>query len=156
MTFTKEKLQQLDNAIYDTIHGLRIGDPNPRDVDLVVQAATLLPHYITALAEAERALDLIARDYIELSHEKIKVQRDDYMRYAKEALTTISQLARPGKPIQWPVTAWQHLPHPPEVEDLDDAKLMLAKKAMSQKSIASMTAEELNKWADNLMPEVEG
>lgn len=29
---------------------------------------------------------------------------------------TLTAVAWPGKPIQWPVTAWMPLPQPPEVE----------------------------------------
>lgn len=98
MTFTKEKLQQLENAIYDTIHGLRIGDPNPRDVDLVVQAAIALPHYITALAEAERALTE-STELVNLMHTQLaKVTGGDtiylpMLNRSNAALTTIRQLA---------------------------------------------------------------
>jgi len=103
MTFTKEKLavdiahvkdrfivrertsEQLSNQYFDVA---------VKSLDSVIEAATALPKYIAALEEAERTLESIARDYIELSHDKVRVQRDDYMRYAKEALTTIRQLAR--------------------------------------------------------------
>lgn len=35
---------------------------------------------------ARQVIEMIANDYYELSHDKIKLQRDDYMRWCKEWL----------------------------------------------------------------------
>jgi hypothetical protein len=90
MTFTKEKLQQLENAIYDTIHGMNMGNPSPRDVDLVVQAAEALPKYIAALDTAEEALLAVKEDYdTNLASDEL-----NFMEYRKvcAALTTIRKM----------------------------------------------------------------
>lgn len=97
MTFTKEKLQQLENAIYDTIHGLRTGNPHPRDVDLVVQAAQSLPKYIAALDEAAMALQAQVSsnnwNTFECDREGFRMFKEAN-RLMEQALATIRQLAR--------------------------------------------------------------
>jgi hypothetical protein len=44
------------------------------------------------LAAAEACLVQIAHDQIELSHEKVLQQRNDYLRWAKEAITHIEEM----------------------------------------------------------------
>lgn len=98
MTFTKEKLQKLDNAIYDTIQGMNIGNPHPYDVDLVVEAATALPKYIAALEEAEKDLILLMKDLKnEIYGSPAQTQSEEHVikyvnsRYGK-AITTIRKM----------------------------------------------------------------
>jgi wobble nucleotide-excising tRNase len=38
-----------------------------------------------------RFIQYIAKDYIELSHEKVRIQRDDYVREARELLKQINE-----------------------------------------------------------------
>ena len=34
----------------------------------------------------------VARDYIELSHEKVRIQRDDYVRIAREIMNSLEEI----------------------------------------------------------------
>lgn len=116
MIFTKEKLQQLENAAYDThcviVNG---GSFDNTDLDQLVEAATALPKYIAALEEAERALEQYemalneaADDYNKIekvclqyglmSSHREAIETAAYIRAMlhghSKALTTIRQLAR--------------------------------------------------------------
>ena len=48
--------------------------------------ADLLEEAADQLAKYKQALESIANEYVELSHDKIKWQCDDHIRWAKEAL----------------------------------------------------------------------
>ena len=41
------------------------------------------------IAVLEEFVRYIAKDYIELSHEKIRIQRDDYVREAREIIKSL-------------------------------------------------------------------
>ena len=34
----------------------------------------------------------VARDYIELSHEKVRIQRDDYVRMARDIMNSLEEI----------------------------------------------------------------
>lgn len=53
---------------------------------------------------ARQVIEMIANDYYELSHDKIKLQRDDYMRWCKEWLQDNPVVQTPMEQIQ---AAWQ-------------------------------------------------
>lgn len=53
---------------------------------------------------ARQMIEMIANDYYELSHDKIKLQRDDYMRWCKEWLQDNPDVQTPMEQIQ---AAWQ-------------------------------------------------
>ena len=50
------------------------------------QAATMLRQQADQLAKYKYVLESIANEYVELSHDKIKWQCGDHIRWAKEAL----------------------------------------------------------------------
>jgi hypothetical protein len=50
------------------------------------QAATMLRQQQTEIEKLRQALQSIANEHVELSHDKIKWQCDDHIRWAKEAL----------------------------------------------------------------------
>ena len=57
-------------------------DPNcdcdyKEDVDVVV-------NYINQLTEMKKVVEWIASDYVELSHDKVRWQRDEYIKKCKE------------------------------------------------------------------------
>jgi hypothetical protein len=53
---------------------------------LVRQAATMLRQQQALIEKLRQALQSIANEHVELSHDKIKWQCDDHIRWAKEAL----------------------------------------------------------------------
>ena len=50
------------------------------------QAATMLRQQANQLAKYKYVLESIANEYVELSHDKIKWQNEDHIKWAKEAL----------------------------------------------------------------------
>lgn len=53
---------------------------------------------------ARQFIEMIANEYVELSHDKIRLQRDDHIRWAKEWLR-----ANPDKsPLQEVLQAWEN------------------------------------------------
>jgi hypothetical protein len=50
------------------------------------QAATMLRQQQAEIEKLRQALQSIANEHVELSHDKIKWQCDDHIRWAKEAL----------------------------------------------------------------------
>jgi hypothetical protein len=59
---------------------------NDRLADQLEQAATVLRQQQVEIAKYKQVLESIANEYIELSHDKIKWQCNDHIRWAKEAL----------------------------------------------------------------------
>lgn len=55
-------------------------------VDTVVQSAEMLRQQADQLTKYEQVLQSIANEQVELSHDKIKWQCEDHIRWAKEAL----------------------------------------------------------------------
>lgn len=43
------------------------------------------------IAILEEFVSYIAKDYIELSHEKVRIQRDDYVRMAREIMNSLEE-----------------------------------------------------------------
>jgi proline racemase len=50
------------------------------------QAATMLRQQADQLAKYKYVLESIANEYVELSHDKIKWQNEDHIKWAKDAL----------------------------------------------------------------------
>jgi FKBP-type peptidyl-prolyl cis-trans isomerase (trigger factor) len=50
------------------------------------QAAAMLRQQAEQLAKYKYVLESIANEYVELSHDKIKWQNEDHIKWAKEAL----------------------------------------------------------------------
>lgn len=116
MTFTKEKLERVRATVdCSTILLAHSGNNQPHplpegwhhaytpmDSDefrrFVIEAATALPHYITALAEAERALEQINANSSDAGASNNKKGSEWIAAICREisdkALTTIRQLAR--------------------------------------------------------------
>ena len=57
--------------------------PHPDNLGL---AESIIKQQANQLAKYKQALESIANEYVELSHDKIKWQCDDHIRWAKEAL----------------------------------------------------------------------
>jgi proline racemase len=54
--------------------------------DTVVEAAAMLRQQQAQIAKYKQALESIANEQVELSHDKIKWQNEDHIKWAKEAL----------------------------------------------------------------------
>lgn len=50
------------------------------------EAATMLRQQADQLAKYKQVLESIANEYVELSHDKIKWQNEDHIKWAKDAL----------------------------------------------------------------------
>ena len=59
---------------------------NDRLADQLEQAAIMLRQQQAEIEELKQVLQSIANEHIELSHDKIKWQCEDHIRWAKEAL----------------------------------------------------------------------
>lgn len=113
MTFTKEKLERVRATVdCSTILLAHSGNNQPHplpegwhhaytpmDSDefrrFVIEAATALPNYTTALAEAERALDSTLKELWDERHSSQSEESfNDEFSEERAALTTIRQLAR--------------------------------------------------------------
>ena len=53
---------------------------------------------------ARQFVEMIANDYIELSHDKVRLQRDDHIRWAKEWLRANPDMS----PLEEVRKAWAH------------------------------------------------
>ena len=75
--------RQLDDAYRAQDSGMSVGLPKVT-VD-ASQLKHLLDHY-DELNKYVRFVEFIAHDYVELSHDKVRLQRDDYIRRARKLL----------------------------------------------------------------------
>jgi hypothetical protein len=57
--------------------------PHPDNLGL---AESIIKQQANQLAKYKQALESIANEYVELSHDKIKWQNEDHIKWAKEAL----------------------------------------------------------------------
>lgn len=69
------------------MNAYELADELLRDnTQLTVKAAYMLRQQADRIAEYEQVLQSIANEQVELSHDKIKWQCEDHIRWAKEAL----------------------------------------------------------------------
>ena len=73
------------NELADELHKIYIQEA-AECWDVVEEAATMLRQQQAIIEALKQVLQSIANEHVELSHDKIKWQCDDHIRWAKEAL----------------------------------------------------------------------